>query len=173
MMGTPTEIRSNQRVPGRREVWRSAFLASIFLLVFIVMSACSTSDEVLSFWEPNAPCYAERRYCLRWAHGHGFRTSISAEPMLDKSARELVQDLGKYVSDSFWFGLPNSLMSRLSLNGAPDDVKKAGRVLLAEFSRRYVFELYLEYQGQAGIKWKESIKKLVGLEVPTQPGLDI
>ena len=40
-------------------------------------------DDILSFWEPNAPKYRERKVCLAYARNRGFRTSVSMEPMLD------------------------------------------------------------------------------------------
>lgn len=40
-------------------------------------------DTILSYWEPNAPKYKERKKCLKYALKNGFRTSVSMEPMLD------------------------------------------------------------------------------------------
>jgi len=33
--------------------------------------------------------------------------------------------------------------------------------------------LYQKYEGNLKIKWKDSIKKVVGLERPTEKGLDV
>jgi len=43
----------------------------------------STNNEILSFWEPNAPLYEERKQCLEYAFNVGYWTSVSVEPMLD------------------------------------------------------------------------------------------
>jgi len=34
-------------------------------------------------------------------------------------------------------------------------------------------DLYSRYKDEGNIKWKESIKKVVGLEIPVEKGLDV
>jgi hypothetical protein len=36
-----------------------------------------------------------------------------------------------------------------------------------------IYEIYEMFKNDPLIKWKESIKKVVGLEIPTESGLDI
>ena len=36
-----------------------------------------------------------------------------------------------------------------------------------------IMKLYHKYKDNPKIKWKESIKKIVGIEIPTEAGLDI
>ncbi len=45
--------------------------------------------------------------------------------------------------------------------------------LLGLFTDERIMELYELYKNNPTIKWKESIKKIVGIEIPTQAGLDI
>jgi len=66
------------------------------------------NDEILRFWEPNAPTYAERKKALQHAREAGYLTSVSAEPMLDADhVVELVEDLAPYVSEDLWIGKMN------------------------------------------------------------------
>jgi len=57
------------------------------ILFRFTIGACD--DRILSFWEPNAPRYAERKQCLIYAHQVGFKTSVSVEPMLDSANRAI------------------------------------------------------------------------------------
>ena len=67
-------------------------------------------DKVLSFWEPNAPKYQERKACLEFAFKNGFRTSVSMEPMLDTPSIDgLIKDLEPLVSKDIWLGTMNHL----------------------------------------------------------------
>ncbi|MFH1983216.1 MAG: DUF1848 family protein [Pseudomonadota bacterium] len=66
------------------------------------------SDEVLSFWEPGAPDFTDRKQALVLAHSAGFRTSVSMEPMLDSAnVCDLVEELRPFASQSIWIGTLN------------------------------------------------------------------
>jgi len=70
----------------------------------------SKDDQILSFWEPNAPNYTERKAALEYASKSGFRTSVSIEPMLDaNNIEDLVDDLSPFVNHSIWIGTMNHL----------------------------------------------------------------
>ena len=49
-------------------------------------------NDILKFWEPNAPRYEERLDCLKTAFQRGFQTSVSAEPFLDADIVDLVYE---------------------------------------------------------------------------------
>ena len=68
------------------------------------------NNDILSYWEPNAPTYDERKKCLQYAFHWGFRTSISMEPMLEtKNIEALVEDLLPFVSEDIWLGTMNHI----------------------------------------------------------------
>lgn len=67
----------------------------------------SNNDELLKFWEPNAPSYRERFESLRYAFCQGFKTSVSIEPFLDYDPKKLMQAIEPYVSESIWVGKMN------------------------------------------------------------------
>ncbi len=63
---------------------------------------------ILRYWEPGAPGFTERLSALRWAQKHGYATSVSAEPLLDvRHARDLVDAVSPYVTDTIWIGKMN------------------------------------------------------------------
>ena len=76
------------------------------ILFRFTIGACD--DGILSFWEPNAPSYDERKNCLIYAHEAGFKTSVSVEPMLDSANIDLlINDLMPHVTNSIWIGTMN------------------------------------------------------------------
>ncbi len=133
----------------------------------------SAQNDTLKFWEPAAPCFHERFLALQYAFLKGYKTSVSCEPMLDCSATTLIERIRSYITDSIWLGKPNHLKQRLTLNGAPAHVKAQGELLLPILNDKYIKLLYETHRRNPMIKWKESIKKIVGLEVATETGTDI
>jgi len=85
----------------------------------------SNDNEVLSFWEPNAPSYEERLESLVLAYNEGYRTSVSIEPFLDNDPVPLVKELCPYITESIWIGP----MNHMPRNNIPsDDVTEYERV---------------------------------------------
>lgn len=133
----------------------------------------STNSDTLRLWEPNAPDYSERKRSLVFAYNAGFKTSISCEPMLDNRVEEIINDLSEYVTDAIWLGKMNFVMRRLKSNGhATPQMLKAAKQLLIWQSDDSIKALYEVYKDNPKIKWKESIKKVVGLEISTKKGED-
>jgi len=67
----------------------------------------SNDDRLLSFWEPNAPRYEERKESLILAFKEGYKTSVSVEPFLDKDPENLIKELDPYITESIWVGPMN------------------------------------------------------------------
>jgi len=135
-------------------------------------------DEVLSFWEPNAPAFMSRLESLSFAFEKGFKTSVSMEPLLDvveDVVLATVSALEDYVTDAIWIGKMNRLEERLQRNGVEitHAMKVMGKTLLQSQSDERILSLYEKLKDHPKIKWKESIKKVVGLQIPTEAGLDI
>jgi DNA repair photolyase len=133
----------------------------------------STDNTVLHFWEPNAPTFDERLVSLEFAYGLRFRTSVSCEPMLDDRVDRVLMSVGLRVSDSIWIGKANQLRQRLKINGASAEVFHRAEELMAMQSDENIRALYEQFRGFPLIKWKDSIKRVVGLETPRSTGLDI
>lgn len=134
----------------------------------------STDSETLKFWETDAPDYNERKSCLEYAFNLGFSTSVSCEPMLDTNTYQLVNELLPFITDAIWIGKPNMLLSRLKFNGENDQqtISRA-KELIALQSDEYIKSLYEMFKDCKKVKWKESLKKIVDIEIPTIKGLDI
>jgi len=134
----------------------------------------STNSETLLFWEPGAPVFDERLMALQYAYSQGFNTSVSAEPALDIKTELLIETLMPYVTDAIWVGLPNRLNVILKLNGSNDpDTLEQARTLRNSQTDAWVKDLYSKYSDNPKIKWKDSIKKIIGIERLTAKGLDV
>jgi DNA repair photolyase len=134
------------------------------------IGACD--DRVLSYWEPNAPGYDERKQCMMYAYLAGFQTSVSVEPMLDSANIDaLVSDLLPHVTDAIWIGKMNHV-GRIS-NHANGRIRSALQQINAGQTDSIIKAIYERHKANPQIKWKKEIKKIVGIPVATVPGLDI
>ena len=134
----------------------------------------SANDEVLKFWEPGAPSFHERLASLKMAFEAGYDTSVSCEPMLDDEIGWVINAAKVYVTDAIWLGKANFLVERLKTNGEYDTATARRAAQIIEWqSDDHIRLLYTLYKKNSMIKWKESVKKVVGLKVPTRAGLDI
>ncbi len=137
----------------------------------------SMHDSILKFWEPGAPECGERVAALQYAFGKEFATSVSMEPMLDIDEDDIVnfaQRLTHHVTDAVWLGKVNKLSERLKRNGwLGPNAAAAAKMLKESQSDERIKSLYSRLKDDPKVKWKESIKKVVGIEVPTEAGLDV
>jgi len=133
----------------------------------------STDNAVLSYWEPGAPSFKARLACLQYAYANDFQTSISGEPMLDGDPDALIAAVRPYVTDSIWLGKINRLRNILPLN-CPRDLEaiRRGETLMATQTDAAIRALYRRHRSDPLIKWKDSIKSVVGLSRPSAAGLD-
>ena len=110
---------------------------------------------------------------LMLAHRRGFQTSISCEPMLDGNIEAVVKAVEPYVTETIWIGKMNKAKSRLTFNKAPAAVMLAAERLIQQQCDANILALCKRLQGNRMIRWKDSIKKVVGIEAPNAIGLDI
>jgi DNA repair photolyase len=133
----------------------------------------STDPDTLKFWELHAPDFQERMASLQYAFRQGYKTSVSCEPMLDGNMADLIRQTSPFITDAVWLGKMNRLLYRLRINGEDDPITIAkARQLIKLQSNGPIWGLYLRYKNNPKVKWKDSIKKVVGLVVATQPGSD-
>ena len=134
----------------------------------------TSNDEVMSFWEPDTTSYNERLECLKYAFFKSFNTSVSSEPMLDGSIDKVVHAVKPYVTDAIWLGRVNQIKSALAQNCPKDkEAKRMADELLKVQTDDWVMKLYDKYRKDSKVKWKDSIKKVVGIQRPTMSGLDV
>lgn len=133
----------------------------------------SADDRTLKFWEPHAPSYHERIRSLEHAFRTGFSTSVSCEPMLDCQIERVIDQTIDLASDSVWVGKPNHLLGRISCNQENDEQTiEAAHMLLESLSEQYIRKLYSSFKKNQKVKWKESIKRVLGLPVSATVGAD-
>ncbi len=125
----------------------------------------STRDDVLAFWEPGAPGFEERLNCLKFAHFKGYRTSVSAEPYLDSGVEYLYIRCFPYITESFWIGTLREFKRRVDKSKiSVEQIYDFVRPILECQSNSAVWRLYEKLNGRPFIKWKDSIRKIVGIE---------
>ena len=131
----------------------------------------STDDSILSYWEPGAPPYAERLASLKHAHSAGYETSVSIEPMLDAPGLDrLITDIRPLITDSIWIGKMNHI--RFPIPVDPEGHCFHVAVIAAGQTDGSIRSIYNRYKGEPKIKWKESIKQVVGLPLAQTAGED-
>jgi len=146
----------------------SAFFKDEILFRFTITAK---SEEVLSFWEPNAPSYEHRIECLKYAFDKGFQTSVSMEPMLEFSrAEEMIQDFIPFVTDAIWFGKMNHIPAFKDPDG---HLKEELAKVEAGHADENIKHLYSIYKDNPKIKWKLAYKEVLGIPLPPAPGMDI
>jgi len=67
----------------------------------------SLDNDLLKFWEPNAPRFEERLESLKYAYKSNYKTSVSIEPFLDKNPIPLIKKLAPFATESIWIGKMN------------------------------------------------------------------
>ena len=136
-------------------------------------SVGSTNNAALSYWEPGAPSFKERLDSLRLAYLRDYETSVSGEPMLDGNPDALIAAVRPFVTDSIWLGKINRLRNILPLNCPRDsEVVRRGEALMEAQNDDAIRALFARHRRNPLIKWKDSIKKVIGLARPAAVGLD-
>jgi hypothetical protein len=133
----------------------------------------STNDDVLAFWEPGVSKFAEREECLQAAFYAGYKTSVSSEPYLDATILDMVPKLAPFVTSTHWLGLMNSIKVRVRRDGwGPKEYARLLGVTSVqdEVSVRMIYEALRD---SCKVRFKESMKKVLGLPLATEAGLDI
>jgi len=136
------------------------------------------SEEVLSYWEPNAPCYGERLACLKLAYLAGYKTSVSCEPLLEYTRiEEMVKDFEPYVTDAIWIGKLNHIRERVDTKGLTGISAMYAYQVIYDIEENQtdemIFLLYDKLKDNPKIKWKESYKEVIDIDSPNKEGMDI
>ncbi|MCZ7616361.1 MAG: hypothetical protein M5T52_23100 [Ignavibacteriaceae bacterium] len=124
----------------------------------------SYDNDVLKFWEPNAPSPDERMKSLKYAFNCGYNTSVSCEPMMDNKVDIVINAVKPFVTETIWIGKVNLMWSRLKRNtNMNDELVKKAKQLEQWQSDPNIKMLYDKYKNDPMIRWKESIEKVVGI----------
>lgn len=129
------------------------------------------NDSVGQFWEPGAPRVVDRFAAIRHAHGCGYETSVSMEPLLQPEWAEfLVCGLTPYVTDTIWIGMMRNIRQRTAwmMNGETEvSISKAEafiRELELKQSEMELREVYNHCNRHDNVRWKDSYQKALGID---------
>ena len=140
------------------------------ILFRFTIGACD--DRILSFWEPNAPVYNERKESLIHSYESGFQTSVSVEPMLDApNIENLISELQSYVTNAIWIGKMNHL-GRFGKNGDAILQEEINKIENGQTDEA-IKSIYSSHRNNPVIKWKKEIKKVVGIPLAKRNGMDM
>lgn len=132
---------------------------------------CASDDAILKYWEPNAPSFEERLKSLKYAFDNGYETSVSMEPCLDWD--NVVENFHKfvpYVTNSIWIGTMNYIDERVEVLTEKD--RQMVDQMKAWMKPETFKRVYEELKNHPLIKWKESMKKALGLKEVEEIGKD-
>ncbi|MEA3558943.1 MAG: hypothetical protein U9R75_06785 [Candidatus Thermoplasmatota archaeon] len=131
------------------------------------------STNCLSFWEPGAPSFEERLGSLTYAFNAGYRTSVSSEPFLDDKVIDLFFKVEPYVTDSVWIGPMNKMEQRVDRTGWDKGSMHYWDLVKGSQTRAEIEIIYGALKDEPHVRWKDAIKDMLGLEKPTEVGMDI
>ena len=120
----------------------------------------------LRFWEPAAPEPAERIEALKLAKARGFKTSVSAEPLLEPWEPLRLVEAVEPFAETIWIGACNDIRRRTAWARAPKPKagleKHVGR--LEEWQTPGgVRSVAYQLRDNPKVRWKESIAEALGL----------
>ena len=119
-------------------------------------------DKVLSFWEPGAPVYKERKEALRYAFDYGFKTSVSMEPMLDiANIDKVIKEVNQFVNEDIWLG-PMSHLKRISRYTHDSALKNIDELAAAQTTES-LRPIYERYKDDSKIRFKHTFLEAIGL----------
>ena len=102
---------------------------------------------------------------------HGFDTSVSVEPMLDSdNIVQLFDMLEPFVTDAVWIGKMNKIRQRVDILTEEDEAH-VERIEAGQTDDR-IEGIYKALKDRSKVKWKESIKEIMGLPLATEAGTD-
>jgi hypothetical protein len=99
-----------------------------------------------------------------WAHFLNYRTSVSAEPFLDDGVEYLYIRCFPFITESFWIGTLRQFNHRVDRKSiSVEQMYDYVEPLLVCQQKNPVRRLYEKMNGRPLIKWKDSIREIVGV----------
>lgn len=123
-------------------------------------------EKALEYWERNAPTYNERMDALAIATVAGYRTSVSIEPMLDTPDIDgLIRAVEEFVTETIWLGTMRDIRRRVRSENDHD--RQMIEAITAGQTDVRIREIYDVWKDHPKIRWKDSIKRVIGLPLDT------
>jgi DNA repair photolyase len=114
----------------------------------------SVDNNLLQFWEPNAPLFEERLKSLKYAFDKGYKTSVSIEPFLDRKPQVLISMVEPYCTESIWIGKMNYIPSASSL---PIDFQPFYSEVRKNYEIEHLLKIYNDLKNLQKIRFKDSV----------------
>ena len=118
----------------------------------------SLDDDLLKFWEPNAPLFQERMDSLKFAFNNRFRTSVSIEPFLDYHPEELVRCVEPFCTESIWIGK----MNYIQRNNLTSFERQYYDKVRKNYTLEHLEEIFLNLKDNRKIRFKDSFGIIIG-----------
>jgi len=139
--------------------------------VLFRFSIGSGRDKTLAFFEPGAPKFEERMNSLALAVARGWRVSVSMEPLLEPNENQvvaLVEILQAAGAEEVWIGKLNRAKVNMTHNGHWNDRSAAAvKVIQDSQTEDRIRSLGARLAGNPVVRWKESFKAALGVELMT------
>lgn len=113
----------------------------------------SVNDDLLKFWEPNAPRFKERMESLKFAFKKGYKTSVSIEPFLDYDPGQLVEVVEPFCTESLWIGK----MNYIARIGIPNEHLPFYDAVRRNYELDHLKEIYDRLKRHPKVRFKDSI----------------
>jgi len=123
----------------------------------------SLDQDILDFWEKDAPTFQERMQSLKYAFDNEWRTSVSAEPYLDPNISLLITAVLPYLTDVIWVGKLNRIPERVKTDGWTENDFSFLDIVKNCQTDDFIRGLYTEWKDNPKVKWKDSVKQVLGL----------
>jgi DNA repair photolyase len=120
----------------------------------------SYNDELLKFWEPNAPLFEERMESLKYAFYRKYKTSVSIEPFLDYNPQVLVKVVEHYSTESIWIGK----MNYIPRHNIHDDEVLFYNEIRKNYETNHLKDIYNDLKDFPKIRFKDSIRIKLGIK---------
>jgi DNA repair photolyase len=123
----------------------------------------SLDNDLLRYWEPNAPSLEERMSALQYCIERGYETSVSIEPCLDiPNVSSLVREVSPFVTEKIWVGIMTRVRSIVKVKTEEDKIMVEH--LLKNQSKEECLKIYQELKDNEKVAWKDSIRKIIEAE---------
>ena len=119
----------------------------------------SRNDDLLKFWEPNAPLFEERMSCLEFAFSNDYKTSVSIEPFLDHDPQTLVKMVAAYSTESIWIGK----MNYIPRNHLPESCLFYYSEIRKNCEKEHLLKIHNDLKDFPKIRFKDSIRSALSL----------
>jgi len=123
----------------------------------------SADQKILDFWEHDAPSFNERISCLKYTFDNNWKNSVSGEPFLDNAFDMVVSAAKPVTNGPIWIGKMNDIPHRVYTKDWTENDFKFLNLVKASQTDDEIKIIYNDYEKDPQIKWKDSIKQVMGL----------